>query len=289
MMSPIRRLDEDLVNVVHTIAPEKSESLKEIDKLKINFLNDKGFSFRVNTQENEMKLPTVALEYVWCSCYTFYIMYQEYTNAKKSNLDATQFNIKGNDRRREALDLYQWGQKRLQQEVPEPLRNKNITPELKNNEDIDVANELYLASMAWILHHELAHIRLKHPNSPINHEEEKQQEIEADNSATKWILEGICDEDMIQKRGLGIAIATLILTSQDILAGEFKEKTHPKSFQRLYDALKAYFKDEDHLVYAFSSTILYLNMALNGIEINHNDKETWKQNLESCLIEFSHL
>lgn len=292
-MSPIRYLDSDLINSVARIAPEK---VNELDVFRLNhdpcavFTNDTKFSFRVNTESKEIKLPTAALEYLWSACYAFYVLYQEYCAANQGT--ATQFDINGSDRSRTAISLYRWGIDQLGQnpskewpsDFPAPIANATDA-----SEDVKVANELYLCSASWIIHHELAHIYCGHKNEPINNEESRSHEQEADDSATKWILEGVPDEATLRKRGLGVVIAALVMTAQDILAGEFKETTHPRSFQRLYEILCSYFQDPDHLVYAFSVVICHLNMAAGGMDIEKKDGETWKENLEICLVQFSRL
>ena len=290
-VSPIRILDADLINSVARIAPEKVEAL---ETFRINhdpcivFTNDQKFNFMVNTKSKEIKLPIVALEYLWCACYAFYVIYQEYIAVNQC--PANEFDLNGNRRLRKALALYKWGVEQLNQTLQE-WPSDNAKPEVGSNidEDIGVANELYLCAAAWIIHHEFAHIYHGHKNEPSNNDESRTQEKEADNSATKWVLEGVSDEAMLKKRGLGVAIATLLLTAKDILAGEFKETTHPKSFQRLYDAISPYFQDENHLVYAFSTVICHINMAIGGIAPKKNDNETWKENLETCLVQFSRL
>lgn len=288
-MTPIRHLDLDLINSVVRIAPEKIDDLDDFH-LKHNpcavFTNDKKFSFRVNTESKEIKLPTAALEYLWCACYAFYVLYQEHSAQNQGH--ATQFNTDGSDKSRTAMSVYRWGIEQLGQKPntdwPSDLPDPN-----SENEDVEVANELYLCSASWIIHHEFAHIYCGHENDPINDEESRAQEKEADNSATKWILDGISDEAVLKKRGLGVVISALVITAQDILAGEFKETTHPKSFERLYSILDSYFQDPDHLVYAFSVVICHLNMAAAGMNIDKDDKDTWKGNLETCLVQFSRL
>ena len=290
-VSPIRVLDSDLINSAARIAPEKFEPL---EGFRINydpcvvFTNDQKFCFTVNTESKKIKLPTVALEYLWCACYAFYAIYQDYVLANQCSTN--EFDLNGNERSRKAFSLYKWGIEQLNQ-TPKEWPRDNVKPEVGSgiNEDIRVANELFLCSAAWIIHHEFAHIYCDHQNKPLNNEESRKQEKEADNSATKWILEGVSDEAILKKRGLGVAIAALVITAQDILAGEFKETTHPRSFQRLYDALSPYFQDPDHLVYAFSTVICHINMSIGGIEIAKNDDETWKENLETCLVQFSRL
>lgn len=292
-MTPIRELDTFLINSVARIAPEKTDKLNDFrlnhDPCAV-FTNDKKFSFRVNTESKEIKLPTVALEYLWCACYAFYVLYQEYSAANQG--DTIQFDANGTDRSRTAMSLYRWGvdqlgnnpSKEWPSDLPAPTADKT-----NEDGDVKVANELYLCSASWIIHHEFAHIYCGHNNEPINDEESRTQEKEADCSATKWILESASDANALKKRGLGVVIAILVITAQDILAGEFKGTTHPRSFERLYAILKCHFQDADHLVYAFSVVICHLNMVVAGMEIKKDDGETWKANLETCLVQFSHL
>lgn len=292
-MTAIRRLDSDLINSVATIAPEKIDDLEDFriqhDPCAM-FTDDEKFSFRVNTESKEIKLPTVALEYLWCACYAFYVLYQEYNTAHKKN--AIQFDANGTERSREAMSLYMWGIEQLGENPSEewpphlPAPIANVTDP---NSDIRVANELYLCSASWIIHHEFAHIYCGHKNDPVNDEESRAEEREADESATRWILEGVSDEAILKKRGLGVVIAALVMTTQDILAGEFKETTHPISFQRLYDILENYFEEPDHLVYAFTVVICHINMTVAGMSIEIDDEQTWKENLETCLVQFSRL
>ncbi|HCD06059.1 MULTISPECIES: phage exclusion protein Lit family protein [unclassified Methylophaga] len=292
-MKPIRVLDLDLINSVTRIAPEK---IYELETLIFNydpsiiFTNDKEFSFRVDTEKKEVKLPTVALEYLWCACYAFYVFYQEYFALNQE--DRNPLDIYSSDRSQKAISLYNWGIGQLSQnpsiEWPSdlPMPTKYLT---HTDEDVQVANELYLCSVSWIIHHELAHIYCGHKNMPVNDEESRAEESEADFFATNLILEGVADESILLKRGLGVVIAALVITTQDILAGEFKETTHPKSFKRLYKVLDSHFQDPDHLVYAFSVVICHLNMAAGGMYIKGNGSETWKENLETCLVQFSRL
>jgi len=290
-MTPIRELDANLISSVARIAPEKIDELNDFrishDPCAV-FTNDKNFSFRVNTESKEIKLPTVALEYLWCACYAFYVLYQEYSTANQR--DAINFDANGTDRSRTAMYLYRWGIEQLDNNPSKEWPSDFPAPTADNtNEDVRVANELYLCSASWIIHHEFAHIYCGHNNEPINNEESRAQEQEADDSATNWILEGVSDAEVLKKRGLGVVIAVLVIASQDILSGEFKEATHPRSFQRLYNILDRHFQDPDHLVYAFSVVICHLNMAAAGIEIDKDDEETWKGDLETCLVQFSRL
>lgn len=289
IVSPIRDLDNNLKFAIEGIAPEKSQELSEFCieyDPSLVFTSDQKFSFRVDTKSKEIKLPTGALEYLWCACYAFNIIYQEYGVAIEETDE--NFDLNGNYRLRNAISLYEWGMDQLNKKTPMPWPSDKDKPDLSCSisEDTKVANELYLCSVSWIIHHELAHIKLGHSNLATDGEKRKQEQ-EADNKATEWILKDVSDELILNKRGLGVAIAALVMTSQDILAGVFKHTTHPRSFERLYNAICPYFSDPDHLVYAFSVVVCHTNMAISGMKISADNNQTWQENLETCLVEFS--
>lgn len=161
-MTPIRELESDLISSVARIAPEKIDDLNAF-QLKHHpcavLTNDGKFSFRVNTESKEIKLPTAALEYLWCACYAFYVLFQEYSAQNQGA--ATQFDINATDKSRTAMSVYRWG---IEQLAENP--NKNSPPDFPDpkfeSEDVKVANELYLCSASWIIHHEFAHIYCGH-------------------------------------------------------------------------------------------------------------------------------
>jgi hypothetical protein len=288
MKSPIRVLDQDIINSLLKIAPEHQEKLEEF-KVKFDpevfFTSDRKFSFRVDTENKVIKIPTVSLEYLWCASYTFYLIYQKYTIAHNSSTDKV-FDLQSDPELKLALEMYQWSNNSLRNKDGFCWKENYPSPQ-KNTEDMEsdesIATELFLCAIAWILHHEIAHIYHQHPNQTTD-AESRAQEKEADSSATKWILENITDSKILQKRGLGIAIAVLAITSQDILSGSFNATTHPKSFERLFDVIDPYFIDENHLVYSFITIILRFHMTIRGLEIDINSGDSWKDDFTNCLL-----
>ena len=291
MISPIRVLDEDIISSLLRIAPEREKELLDFrDKYdpKVVFFNKSGFSFSVNTKENQIRLPTQSLEFLWCASYVYYLIYKKYTDCQQSDKTA-QFDLHGDSELRSGMDLYRWSISNLKSPDSERWLDETARPAKACSYPTEyelVADELFLSAIAWILHHEIAHIYNDHPNAPCSDCESREQEKEADRSATNWILgEEICTKK-ITKRGLGIAIAVLTITTQDLLSGEFKETTHPKSFERLFDALDENF-DNDHVVYAFSVIILQVHMALAGQQIDLTEDIPWKELFTNCLIQLS--
>ncbi len=289
MKSPIRVLDKDIINSLSRIAPEHQKKLEELivefDPEAV-FTDDEGFGFRVDTKNKAIKIPTVALEYLWVAFYTFYLTYQKYTEAQESNTGKF-FHLQSDPELKLALEMYEWSNNSLtninrvcwKEHYPSPEKK---TEDIESNES--VATELFLCAIAWILHHEIAHIYHHHPNKPYSNTESIDQEKEADISATKWILGNITDPKTLQKRGIGVAIAVLAITSQDILSGGFTSTTHPKSFERLYDAIDPYFIDANHTVYAFITIILHLHMTIRGLKVDTDSGDSWREYFTNCLL-----
>lgn len=295
MSSPIRVLDQDIINSLVRISPENKDELEQFRikfEPKATFTSDSGFRFRVNTKTKNIIIPTVALEYLWCSSYTFYLIYIKYTQRQeKGNFDM--FHLQSDPELALALEMYKWSSDSLADKKSNwkdnfPSPSNTSSKDKESHESI--ATELFLCAIAWILHHEIAHIYHEHPNEETHKKGSINQEREADSSATKWILGSITDENLIQKRGLGVIIAILAITSQDILSGKFNNTTHPKSYERLFDAIDPYFKDENHIVYAFSTIILHTHMVISNTDIELNKSNpSWKDDFTDCLLMMSRI
>ncbi|MBD4053771.1 cell death peptidase Lit, partial [Xanthomonas citri pv. citri] len=86
---------------------------------------------------------------------------------------------------------------------------------LQGSEDSQVASEIFLCAIAWILHHEISHVVLQHPL--VTTAFSTQEEREADSHATKWILGNLYESaPELKKRALGIATAVLCIQSLEV-------------------------------------------------------------------------
>jgi hypothetical protein len=142
-------------------------------------------------------------------------------------------------------------------DLPKPIENprKGIME--------NVADELCLCSIAYLIHHELAHIRLHHSGGS-NIDIEK----EADAEATDWLLNHSLDEWDYKfiKRALGIAVAFEVLTARGIYTRKFGGITHPYSYDRLFQNLDKYINDPQHIVWALIASTLKLHLDNKNIK-----------------------
>ncbi|MEN8260073.1 MAG: phage exclusion protein Lit family protein, partial [Pseudomonadota bacterium] len=215
----------------------------------------------------------MSLELLWCAAHAYCVLTNEYQKAHDSG--AAFFNSGATSRCRRALTLYDWALRKCVDRLDEtwPSDATMPTKEASNGSDIWAANELFLISVAWIIHHEIAHVHLGHPTVTTRSIDE---EKEADLSGTKWVLPDAGAIAEITKRTLGIATAILVLTACDLRAHSFRASTHPRSFERLMYCVAHGELAEDHRIYAVIFVLLQIHLAdvprLNLILSNHYNK-----------------
>ena len=147
--------------------------------------------------------------------------------------------------------------------------------------DENVADELCLVTCAFLLHHELAHIRLGH-SADVTDEVSMAQEKEADNEAADWLLRGIeVDSPVFVKRMLGIVQANLLLTTLGLYDGNFGGKTHPYSFDRLTSLLDRFLGKKRHIAKGLAFAVLNLHFNNSGRKMKRMVFEGPEEALES--------
>lgn len=137
----------------------------------------------------------------------------------------------------------------------------------------------YRFATAWILLHELGHLKFRHTYqkglpSLI-------QEKEADNFATAWMMEAAADSSA-DKRPLdrlcalfGTAISLLWLTILNVFFGRRESTTHPEGYDRLFQVLDYAIdrneKDEYVAVWEFIASMLFIHMRSAGYDFDKSD------------------
>ena len=193
--------------------------------------NKLGFSIRIDPNRKQIILPITALEYLWACTFYYIVLYQECVKAQSEG--CVDFDLERlNDRLRRAEQLFNWAYKNINNNKLEDWPHNLPSPDASLNCDINVANELFLCALAWIIHHEIAHVTLKH--NILIHGITINEEKMADIKATEWILDMLqSGDDRLKKRGYGIAIAILTLQSLEVNATNNSHLTHPRPHERL--------------------------------------------------------
>jgi hypothetical protein len=286
MNSPILSQLNHIASSPYRIAPERQIELREIDfkeDLSIDFNEDCGFHFSVNPQTKVITTSIPTLEYFWACSYFHLVITYDYQQCKAEGNDF--FDTSKYQNTVVAIDLLKWARNNLSSSTrnewptnyPHPSENLQIKT-LEHS-----ANELFLCGVAWIIHHEIAHITQKHPS--ILTTSSKREEKEADIQATKWILEKCNDSQEMYKRTIGIISIILALQLLEEPLNNIFE-THPKAFERIDYCISNSHLDEDHELFFFASIILQIQLAFKGVNVHH-EGEKFKERFSSYLIEYN--
>ena len=206
------------------------------------------------------------------------------------------------------MDLLAWAvdvERRLQQpdssDLPWPANLPRPVPGAAKECLENAADELFLCTIASILHHELGHIHLKHdprtlpkPTPGLKPQEDPKVkeadaiwigwEKEADAWSANWLLDGLDQEDgKFLKRILGTGLGYLWLASRNVHTGRWLRRHHPPAWDRLYHNIKQHVPDDPkHPIWPFVAYILQLHLFSLGQHsqvVECEDIEEWVNRL----------
>lgn len=285
--SPVLELENAIAGCAFRIAPERENELAELrdaHNLTIALVDEPGFNVRVRLLEREVVINVAALEFLWASAHAHLILYNEYCLAQQSG--SATFDTGGTDRSRRAMELLAWAGRNISSNGTEiwPATLPRPTRFPADKSDGHVTNELFLCALAWIIHHEIAHIRLNHQAvvTTCSVAEEK----DADVAATKWILDKSKVVQESRKRTFGIAAAILALQGFHSPEQFISLKTHPSTFERIDYCLSAAGVPEDDEVFAFAAVTMQIQLACRGIDMRF-DGSTFRELYSEYLIEIA--
>lgn len=259
MKSPIHYLMNYIPDALINVAPEnKYKFEKEYPEFTLEFLDSKNWLLEVNPISRTIYLSRKVVEIFWAVSFGYFTFYKRVMSGKLIT-EPVIVDLTKDPELLKSVQLLNWiyhswinnDSEEWPDQLPKPIEN----PPMDSMEK--VADELCLCSVAYLLHHELAHIRLLHSG-----ESEIHSEKEADYEATEWLLNHDIPEDDMRftKRAFGIALAFEVLTARGIYTGNYGGKTHPYSYDRLYNNLDRYLPNPLHIIWAFLSSVLKLHL-----------------------------
>ncbi len=268
---------------VYNVAPEKADSVKEFDNLTYQYTDQAQWRLSVDPQEEKIILSKGAMELLWCSALAHYIYYTTFFSGKTYNRTIG-VDPCSDVRAGQSLGLFLWvinlhkqknGELRWPENLPCPKEFSDY------GSDEHIADEVSLVSWGFLLHHELAHIRLRHsPN--VDDEISIQQENEADIAAAEWVFSSIQENDIcFTKRLVGVVNAYMTTVILDLYASEIKAGRHPFSFNRLSSFLDRISADSDGIGYAVAFSILSFHYQYSGRVLELGEYDNFKKPLEA--------
>jgi hypothetical protein len=304
MANPIHILLDHFFPALEKIAPEKATEIEKVlaqNQLKFEIEDtEEPFFFFASPSDKKITAGVGALGRLWATAYGYFCLYTTVADvAKKDIHTAHELDLKGGERIDKASTLLEWTI-HVENEIAELKKKKTPLPPSfdwpsglpqpipnpPHASDSHVADELFLCAGAFILHHELAHIRLGHKPS-YSSSKMKQLEEEADMAAAHWMLDGLDQGDMkFVKRALGVALALSWLASVAVYVPEDQDD-HPPSCDRLYRVISHFVTDPNHVVWAFVSTILRANMEARKMDYDkQREAKSFKDDVEYCISVF---
>ncbi len=265
--SPIRYVARNAPLAPYSVAPEKQQQLAEMTEgLTLELTDAPWWIFRYDPNHNKIEVSRGVFEILWGCSYAYFVIYKRLFEGRRTE-EAVVFDLRADPELTAAALLLQWaveqylnhGDREWSNELPRPVQK----PVDGSHEH--VADELCLVAFGFILHHEIAHHRLRHSPNP---EAAIEMELDADNGATDWLLGGLDQTDLrFLKRSLGIAIALVAMTGFAIHRGVLAAAEHPRSFDRLIHCLERHITHRDHKTWGFVAAVLKLHLDQAGIQV----------------------
>jgi hypothetical protein len=244
MSSPIHFLLPSIGDLPFRIVPEHEAELRKVIRdLGITFVEEPkaaAFVFRAYPKSKKIGYSAYGVELLWAVAYVTWLFYEHREEGPVDTEDeSTDIG--------QAVAMLRWGLTDRRQDLTGawPSTFPTPSPSPAYASVVHVANELAAVAIAWILHHEINHIKLGHVVY-IPSDLSKQNETEADRVATEYILPGARERVERSKRALGIVIATLTLVAIDLNRRSFASDTHPESYKRVIANLETVHLFDEH-------------------------------------------
>jgi hypothetical protein len=275
-----------LPHSIFTIAPEREgEFDTSLNDYALIFSDDRKWKFCADPdpKARNIYVSRGAIELIWCASLAHYCFYKS-ALAGKEFKEAGELNPNDDPKTCAALKLLRWAlcvqledntPSAWPKDWPRPLES----PPLGSDENI--ADEICLVACAYLLHHELAHIRIFGHSASVDDEISIAQEKEADIAAGEWILDRVDDDGRFSKRILGVTQALLLTTVYGLYGGCLGGKRHPFSYDRLTSILSRFLGHDPHVAKTFAFGILSLHFQNSRRNMVKNAFDEFEDALEA--------
>ena len=272
---PSAKIIPKLPELFTKIAPEKRNQILN-DTKNVTFNVTDGDEWRCEALKNYglIVISRKTVEIVWAFCFSFYTIYKELLNNVKP--EGQYINMLDKPELKTARDLLTWGIDNLTKKERSDLSGdfSFINDKPRYGSDEHVILEITLCTLAFFLHHELAHIKF----AGISFKSTIQEEEKCDIEAAKVILE-TSNKAEKEKRCFGVSTGLLLINSIGFKTKNFDGIEHPFSYDRLINTLVK-FVNEDDKIWSWTVGILSLHLTNYGIE---QPKEEF-DNFYKCVI-----
>lgn len=260
MKSPIRVVMEHIHEALVRIAPEREDEFRRtFDEFILEYLDDRNWVCQVDTDKKVICVSRKVVEVLWAASMAYSRLWNKINEQRGGRtMMPLDLDLDKDTYLRDGMELLQWalnswlknGDDNWPHHLPGPVRKPNT------KSDEYVAQELALCAAAFMIHHELAHVRFCHRGASLD------LEREADQAAADWVLGRLDNEDdaMFVKRSWGMAVALGILVAGSIHTGMYDGMSHPRAYDRLLSTLDRHIRNPNHPAWWFTVAILKLHL-----------------------------
>ncbi len=280
MESPIFRLKYQYTkSIIQTPLGYSSHIFCEAKRtpISINLKQDNRFYFGFNTEHKSFTITSATLEYIWCTSYTAYLLFELCDTDIISGAPA--FSINNNKKAINSLKLLQQATNKLNNNTDIDWTNTNY---FVGNIPIEAsADTLFLRSLEHlILPSYIEYLKKLTYATTTSVDSSSQREI----LATTLFMDAATNKRDYTRRGLAWAISSLIKSTR---VSHRKTKTSDNNinaFKTLIPQLKWHFEQDNHPVYLFL-WILFHAQFKDVIPLTIPKGTTWRQAL---ILKISH-
>ena len=287
--SPILDIKDHLAKVPFRIAPERAAQLyswteRESISLNIDLTGRKGIPpVSVSIDTHTVTATIQFLEVLWSTVRLHYLFYSLYDDAFSEENDEFHFRLV--PQIATAITQYELAWENTKNSTSNniwvdslPAPAQNISDKFENG-----IQELFLSSFAWVIHHEFAHLRLRHGIALSSRP--AAEEKEADLFATDWVVPNESESEGRVKRILGSLNALLVLLDYDVTNS--LDATHPHPATRLDDCIEHLCLDAQSDIYRYVAIVLQFKLAYTGYRVTSSG--SYKDIYSEFLLMWSRL
>lgn len=241
---PLSRLEMSLKKCVNNINSSRNEVHP---KFEVCFDDSQSFSFSVSTSKQVIFLPLSSLYYVWVVSCVSWSLYKKYKNA----------NYQGGELVEKDVFIERKLLEDCKVNISSSLNDKKFDLHLDyiDAESISVGDELFLCAMAWIMLHEIGHLKLEHTDGEYS--QSLQEEVDADSFATDFVFDENTLPSEFIKRFSGSLLALVIILDQES-SDDGGNRSHPHAsarIERMFQSTQC--DDEKSVVIVFPLLLLF--------------------------------
>jgi hypothetical protein len=286
MKSPIKWIFLHLHEAIVNIAPSKQEEFDSIyPTFTLEYLDVPLFKANANSKTKHIKISRGVMELVWAVAYAHTLSYTRWVVGHKFTEEVV-IDPNSDPEVGRGLSLLHWAisndlnpakAKRWPKNLPKPLEK------FEHASWEHYAQEMSLVAGAFILHHELVHIRRGHIASSGAWSIE--QENETDYEAVDWIVGPNPDirSALFIKQMLGITCALEVLLIRKIYSPKSGGNTHPHAWNRIFNVIRRFIQDNDHPIFAFATMTIKLHLDNANIAVTSKVYEDFFESFDAYI------